>query len=77
MNDVAPWKEKRRLLYKSEAETNPKYGKKPEERTYPKLMQFGIINLDKPSGPTSHEVASWVKRILKVKQAGHGGTLVA
>ena len=35
----------------------------------------GVINLDKPSGPTSHEVDSWVKRILKLDKTGHGGTL--
>ena len=35
----------------------------------------GVINLDKPSGPSSHEVDSWVKRILHVNKTGHGGTL--
>ncbi|MFQ5837140.1 MAG: RNA-guided pseudouridylation complex pseudouridine synthase subunit Cbf5, partial [Candidatus Bathyarchaeia archaeon] len=39
--------------------------------------RFGIINLDKPSGPSSHEVTAWVKRILKIEKAGHGGTLEA
>jgi H/ACA ribonucleoprotein complex subunit 4 len=34
-----------------------------------------VINLDKPSGPTSHEVASWVKRILRIGRVGHSGTL--
>jgi len=38
-------------------------------------IAYGIINLDKPSGPTSHEVVSWVKNILGVKKAGHAGTL--
>jgi len=36
---------------------------------------LGAINLDKVSGPTSHEVAAWVKRILNVDKAGHSGTL--
>jgi H/ACA ribonucleoprotein complex subunit 4 len=40
-------------------------------------IKFGIINLDKPSGPSSHEVTAWVKRILKIEKAGHGGTLEA
>jgi len=39
------------------------------------MLRFGVINLDKPPGPSSHEVAAWVRRILGVKQAGHGGTL--
>jgi H/ACA ribonucleoprotein complex subunit 4 len=34
-----------------------------------------VINLDKPSGPSSHEVTAWVKRILRLGHAGHGGTL--
>ena len=38
-------------------------------------MRNGIINIDKPPGPTSHEVVSWVKRILGVDRAGHSGTL--
>jgi H/ACA ribonucleoprotein complex subunit 4 len=38
-------------------------------------MRLGAINLDKTSGPTSHEVAAWVKRILEVDKAGHSGTL--
>lgn len=71
----APWSVKRELLTKSEDETNPKYGCKPEERPYPDLIKFGIINLDKPPGPSSHEVVAWVKRILNIEHAGHGGTL--
>jgi H/ACA ribonucleoprotein complex subunit 4 len=34
-----------------------------------------IVNLDKPPGPSSHEVTAWVKRILKAGRAGHSGTL--
>jgi H/ACA ribonucleoprotein complex subunit 4 len=72
---LAPWIVKRELLTKSEAETDPDRGCKPEERPYNEMLRFGIINLDKPPGPSSHEVAAWVRRILGVKQAGHGGTL--
>ena len=35
----------------------------------------GIINLDKPANPSSHEVVAWVKRILRVEKTGHSGTL--
>jgi len=72
---LAPWTIKRELQTRSEAETDPEYGYKPEERPFPDMLRFGIINLDKPPGPSSHEVAAWVRRILGVKQAGHGGTL--
>lgn len=34
-----------------------------------------MINLDKPSNPSSHEVVAWVKKILKVDKTGHSGTL--
>lgn len=51
------------------------HGKRPEERTIPELLRQGVLNVDKPQGPTSHQVTSWVKRILGVEKAGHGGTL--
>jgi len=63
------------LLIKTEGETDPNYGNFPDERPLEDHIKRGIINLDKPSGPTSHEIDSWVKRILNVEQTGHGGTL--
>jgi H/ACA ribonucleoprotein complex subunit 4 len=72
-----PWEIKRSLAVKAEEETNPRFGHKPEERPIQDYIKFGIINLDKPSGPSSHEVTAWVKRILSLKRAGHGGTLEA
>jgi H/ACA ribonucleoprotein complex subunit 4 len=74
---VAPWEIKRQLLVKAEGETNSRYGCKPEERPAKDYIRFGVINLDKPAGPTSHEVAAWTKRILKIQNVGHGGTLEA
>lgn len=38
-------------------------------------LAYGAIRLDKPAGPTSHEVVAWVKRILGLGHAGHAGTL--
>lgn len=55
--------------------TNPKFGKPPNKRTIAELLDLGIINLDKPANPTSHEVTAWVKRIVGIDKAGHGGTL--
>ncbi len=34
-----------------------------------------IINLNKPAGVTSHQAVAAVKRLLRVKKAGHTGTL--
>lgn len=35
----------------------------------------GVINLDKPSNPSSHEVVAWMRRILRCEKTGHSGTL--
>jgi len=40
-----------------------------------KLLRTGVICLDKPQGPTSHQVTAWVRDIFGVEKAGHGGTL--
>lgn len=36
---------------------------------------FGFLNIDKPAGMTSHDVVHRVRHGLKVKKAGHAGTL--
>jgi tRNA pseudouridine55 synthase len=55
--------------------TNNKYGHFPNNRPLDALLDNGIILLDKPSGPTSHELVAWTKRILGITKAGHSGTL--
>lgn len=35
----------------------------------------GLLLLDKPSGPTSHDIVDEVRRHLRMKRVGHGGTL--
>jgi tRNA pseudouridine55 synthase len=35
----------------------------------------GILLVDKPSGPTSHDVVSRIRRHFHLKKVGHGGTL--
>jgi H/ACA ribonucleoprotein complex subunit 4 len=72
-----PWEVKRTVIKKCEEATDPKYGNKPADRPIQDRMRFGIINLDKPAGPSSHEVTAWAKKILEVEHAGHGGTLEA
>lgn len=37
--------------------------------------RYSIVNLDKPPNPSSHEVVTWIKKILKVEKTGHSGTL--
>ena len=55
--------------------TDNAYGTKYDERTIEQLLQYGLIILDKPPGPTSHETVAWTKRLLKIPKIGHSGTL--
>ncbi|MFW3146882.1 MAG: RNA-guided pseudouridylation complex pseudouridine synthase subunit Cbf5 [Thermoplasmatota archaeon] len=56
-------------------DTDHRYGHYPSKRPLELLMNQGLIVLDKPRGPTSHQVVSWVKGILGIERAGHHGTL--
>lgn len=75
MEMIPPWLEERVLLTRDEDETDPRFGSDPWNRPLREYIRFGLINLDKPPGPSSHEVVAWIKKILKVNKAGHGGTL--
>ena len=70
-----PSEKKRKRIIKVQVKTNPNYGKKPSERTVKELLNNGAIILDKPCGPTSHQVDAWIKEILEIDKVGHGGTL--
>lgn len=63
------------MLIKAEDTTDYSYGCPPSERPIELHLDLGVVNLDKPPGPTSHEVTSWVKKLLGIDKAGHGGTL--
>ena len=51
------------------------FGKKPEERTVSELLDYGVVVIDKPKGPTTHQVADYVKKILNINKCGHSGSL--
>ena len=55
--------------------TNPEYGVYYDKRSVENLLEYGLILVDKPPGPTSHEVVAWTKRILHIPKIGHSGTL--
>lgn len=57
------------------AATDPRYGKAPADRTLEELRASSFVLVDKPAGPTSHQVAAWLRSMLDVPRAGHGGTL--
>jgi H/ACA ribonucleoprotein complex subunit 4 len=73
--NILPFDEKRKHLIKVQVKTNPNYGKMPHERSLKEHLEYGLVNLDKPSGPTSHQVDAWIKKILNLDKVGHGGTL--
>lgn len=58
----------------------------PDERSPAALLRFGVVNLDKPPGPSAHQVAAWVRRMVdgaladldggpELGGAAHAGTL--
>jgi H/ACA ribonucleoprotein complex subunit 4 len=63
------------LLRRVRTTTDSRFGKKPEDRTIEELLKNSIVVIDKPMGPTSHQLAAWVRDMLGVEKTGHGGTL--
>jgi len=47
----------------------------PDDRDPETLLEFGVVNLDKPPGPSAHQVAAWVRDLAGVERAAHAGTL--
>jgi len=63
------------FLTRSHESSLTSYGKYPAARSAEELLKTGILILDKPEGPTSHQVDNWVKAITGVPKCSHGGTL--
>jgi H/ACA ribonucleoprotein complex subunit 4 len=55
--------------------TDEAYGHYPALRPVSSLLDYGLILIDKPAGPSSHEIVAWIKKILCIQSAGHSGTL--
>ncbi|SGY41102.1 BQ5605_C003g02470 [Microbotryum silenes-dioicae] len=64
-----------KLLVRSAHFTPIPAGSSPLKRDLVSYIKTGVINLDKPSNPSSHEVVAWIRRILRVEKTGHSGTL--
>ncbi|MFH1470687.1 MAG: RNA-guided pseudouridylation complex pseudouridine synthase subunit Cbf5 [Candidatus Micrarchaeota archaeon] len=67
--------EKKEIITKKDFETDANYGKSPGMRATEELLELGIAVIDKPAGPSSHEVSAWARRILEANKSGHSGTL--
>ncbi len=63
------------MLVKDPDAIQDRWGRRPSDRSVGELLQGGVIILDKPSGPTSHQATAWVRDALHVDKVGHGGTL--
>lgn len=46
-----------------------------EEKGIKELLEFSIINIDKPSGPTSFQTDEKIKKWLALRKTSHFGTL--
>ena len=59
----------------------------PSERSVPELLRFGVVNVDKPAGPSSHQLSAWVRDAIndtlgtldpdgpRIDGVAHAGTL--
>ena len=63
------------MIVKDSNALQDKWGKRPSDRSVGELLKGGVLILDKPSGPTSHQATAWVRDALKAESVGHGGTL--
>lgn len=67
--DTSDWplllKNYNRLLVRTGHFTPIPVGCNPLKRDLKSYISSGVINLDKPSNPSSHEVVAWVKRMLR------------
>tara|TARA_Y100000310_G_C20699785_1_gene828626 strand:- start:4344 stop:5321 length:978 start_codon:yes stop_codon:yes gene_type:complete len=64
-----------KILVRQKSTTDPSLGCIPEKRPTEEIITYGVVNLDKPKGPTSHQVSAYTQDILKINKAGHSGTL--
>jgi len=46
-----------------------------QDKSTQELLEFGIINIDKPSGPTSFDISDFVRKKLDLRKTSHFGTL--
>lgn len=76
MSGALPFEQmKRETLVRKESVTSPKFGLDPGTRPTEDLLKYGVVNIDKPRGPTSHQISAYVRDIFGTTKSGHSGTL--
>jgi H/ACA ribonucleoprotein complex subunit 4 len=63
------------VLLRKSASTDESLGSYPKDRDIKSLVNYGIVNINKPKGPSSHQVSAFVQQILGLDKSGHSGTL--
>ena len=61
------------LILDNSAKTDSKFGCNPNDRTIESLLDAGVILVDKPRGPSSHQLTAWAREMLGIQRLGHGG----
>lgn len=46
-----------------------------KDKSIQELLEFSILDIDKPSGPTSFDICDYVRRQLGLRKSSHFGTL--
>ena len=62
-------------MHKISSSTSAPYGTPPSMRSVQDLLRSGVIVIDKQAGPSSHQVAAWLRDSFELEATGHGGTL--
>ena len=52
-----------------------RYGTPPSERSIEHLLESSVVIINKQAGPSSHQVAAWLRDSFELNSTGHGGTL--
>jgi len=74
-NDLYLLKDLDKMEVKSNEYSPSGHGTMPKNRPIEEYLKYGVLTIDKPSNPSSHEVVTWVKDILNCEKTGHSGTL--
>ena len=62
-------------MYKINESASAPYGTPPCERSIEQLLESSVVIVNKQAGPSSHQVAAWLRDSFELESTGHGGTL--
>ena len=62
-------------MYKISDSASAPYGTPPSERSIEQLLESSVVIVNKQAGPSSHQVAAWLRDSFELESTGHGGTL--